>query len=116
MPVPCVDHYAEPRGELGFRHGMAEPIRRLRARLVRMNHRQIRAEAGQLHRIAREQGLALLACLAQQMIRQLGPNEGRGVALVYLDAMVDAAASPDFGVCDRHADHWLALVAVRLGV
>jgi hypothetical protein len=54
--------------------------------------------------------------LAQQMIRQLGPNEGRGVALAYLDAMADAAASPDFGVSDSHADHWLALVAVRLGV
>lgn len=115
MPVVFADNHREQRTVLDLGHGMAEPIRRLRARLAHLNPAQIRAEAGHLHRDAHEQGLGLLACLAQQMIRHMGPNDGRGIASVYLEAMTDAAASSDFGACDRHADHWLALVAVRLG-
>lgn len=115
MPVIFAENQREQPVVLELGHGMAEPIRRFRARLARLNPAQIRAEAGHLHRHAHEQGLGLLACLAQQMIRHMGPNDGRGIASAYLDAMSDVADSADFGACDRHADHWLALVAVRLG-
>jgi hypothetical protein len=108
MPVALAENIRDAQG-------MAEPIRRLRDRLGQLGPAQIRVEAGHLHQYAGEQGLALLAGLAQQMIRHLGPDGARGIASVYLDMMADAAQMPDLGACDRHVDHWLALVAVRLG-
>lgn len=98
-----------------FGQGMAQPILRLRGRLARMSQRQIRIEAAQLHGHARAQGLSVLECLAQQMMRHMGQGGGRAIAMAYLDVMVDAAKIPDHGACDGQAENWLALVAVRLG-